>query len=161
MISRHCDVDVHNVHAYVLGEHGDSEFAAWSMTHIGGVTIADYCRICGKDSNWDELREKMEENVRQSAYHIIDYKGATWFAVGLALTRIVDAVLRHRKSMLTVSVNLMGEYGIRDVALSVPCILSAYGAEKIVESQLEGREQKALLHSADVLRQAITQLEEQ
>ncbi len=158
-ISRHCDVDVHNVHAYILGEHGDSEFAAWSMTHIGGVNIETYCVLCKKCDNWDEERKQIEESVRQSAYHIIDYKGATWFAVGLALTRIADAVLRNRKSVLTVSAYLQGEYGIDDVAMSVPCLVSAQGVEKIIESKLPDNEQEALERSAGILKRYIAQLE--
>jgi len=160
LLSRHCDVDVHNVHAYVLGEHGDSEFAAWSMTHIGGVAIESYCSQCMKCENWNDERAHIEEQVRQSAYHIIDYKGATWFAVGLALTRITEAILRNRKSVLTVSVCLQGEYGIDDVALSIPCLVSAQGVEKIIEGKLPAREQAALENSANTLRKYIARLEE-
>jgi L-lactate dehydrogenase len=158
-ISRHCEVDVHNVHAYVLGEHGDSEFAAWSMTHIGGVNMESYCQVCGKCGDWASELVNIEEIVRRSAYHIIDYKGATWFAVGLALTRIADAILRNRKSVMTVSVYLQGEYGIDDVALSVPCIVSANGVEKIIEGRLTEKEQAALTRSADTLRSTAAQLE--
>ena len=160
ILSRHCDVDVHNVHAYVLGEHGDSEFAAWSMTHIGGVAIASYCRQCKKCENWTEEQKHIEEQVRQSAYHIIDYKGATWFAVGLALTRITEAILRNRKSVLTVSVYLQGEYGINDVALSVPCLVSAQGVEKIIKGKLTEQEQAALENSSSTLRNYIARLED-
>ncbi len=159
-ISSHCGVDVHNVHAYVLGEHGDSEFAAWSMVHIGGVNIEDYCRLCRKCKDWSREWEKIEAAVRNSAYHIIDYKGATWFAVGLALTRIVDAILRNRSSVLTVSVYLQGEYGIDDVTLSVPCVLSGTGVERIIEGRLTTREQEALTHSASKLHRAAAALEE-
>lgn len=159
LLSRHCEVDVHNVHAYVLGEHGDSEFAAWSMTHIGGVNIESYCNQCKKCLNWVEERKQIEEQVRQSAYHIIDYKGATWFAVGLALTRITDAILRNRKSVLTVSVYLQGEYGIDDVALSIPCLVSAKGVETIIEGELTEEEQAALENSASILKRYISQLE--
>ncbi|MBS3732602.1 MAG: L-lactate dehydrogenase [Desulfobacterales bacterium] len=160
-IARHCGVDVHNVHAYILGEHGDTEFAAWSMTHIGGVSIEYYCSLCGMCGNPSEHQAQMEETVRQSAYHIIDYKGATWFAVGLALVRIVDAVLRNRNSVLTVSVCLAGEYGIDDVALSVPCIVAAAGVERIVSGQLSRHEEKALSHCAATLGKSISELEKQ
>jgi L-lactate dehydrogenase len=87
----HCGVDVHNVHAYVLGEHGDTEFAAWSMTHVAGMQIDSYCPICGTCSDQTSERGRIERTVRESAYHIIDYKGATSFAVGLALVRITAA----------------------------------------------------------------------
>jgi L-lactate dehydrogenase len=155
LLSQHCGVDVHNVHAYILGEHGDSEFVAWSMTHIGGMPIEDYCPICGQCDDWQAERDRIEEAVRNSAYHIIDYKGATYFAVGLALVRIVGAVLRNQRSVLTVSTVLDGEYGLRDVCLSVPCVVSQEGVERVLEANLSSGEQQALARSASVLKQAI------
>ncbi|MFO8011544.1 MAG: L-lactate dehydrogenase [Dehalococcoidia bacterium] len=157
-LSRHCDIDVHNVHAYILGEHGDSEFAAWSMTHMGGIPIDDYCQICGKCDDWQKERADMETRVRQSAYHIIDYKGATYFAVGLALVRLVGAILRDEKSVLTVSSNLSGEYGLNDVSLSLPAIVSSVGVERIMQASLPDSEMDALKHSAGILKDAISQL---
>jgi len=158
-IGSKCGVDVHNVHGYMLGEHGDSEFAAWSMTHIGGVPIADFCPFCGKCENWPEQRKQIEQSVRESAYHIIDYKGATWFAVGLALVRIVDSILRNRRSVMPVSVCLEGEYGLYDVALSVPSIISHKGVERIVVGRLSDMEKLAMDNSAAVLRGVIGELE--
>jgi L-lactate dehydrogenase len=158
LISSHCGVDVHNVHAYVLGEHGDSEFAAWSMTHVAGMPIDQYCKICGQCADWTAERRQIEQNVRDSAYHIIDYKGATYFAVGLALVRIAGAVLRGENSVLTVSTLLDGEFGLHDVCLSVPCIVSESGAEKIIESSFPGHELAAFSASAAVLKEAIEQL---
>ena len=160
-LSDHCGIDVHNVHAYVLGEHGDSEFTAWSMTHVAGMPIDEFCPVCGGCSNWKEERAKIEEKVRKSAYHIIDYKGATSFAVGLALVRVVGAVLRGERSVLTVSTELSGEFGIEDVCLSVPCIVSSDGVERIVESQLPDDEMAALRASAAVLKEAIDQLDKE
>jgi L-lactate dehydrogenase len=158
LISRHCDVDVHNVHAYVLGEHGDSQFAAWSMTHIAGMHFDDYCHICGKCEDWHEERQKLAEEVRTSAYHIIGYKGATYFAVGQALVRIVSAIVRNEKSVFPVSVVLDGEYGLRDVCLGVPAIVGEAGVERVFHSALPPAEQAALEHSASILKQAIAQL---
>jgi len=108
LLSQHCGVDVHNVHAYMLGEHGDSEFAAWSMTNMAGMPVEEFCRLCRKCDDWQAVRRKIAEEVRHSAYHIIDYKGATWFAVGLALTRIAAAILRNQHGVLTVSSVLEG-----------------------------------------------------
>ncbi len=119
LLSEHCNVDVHNVHAYIPGEHGDSEFAAWSMTHIAGMTMDRFWCALRRCSNWLAERAKIEQAVRDSAYHIIDYKGATYYAVGLALTRIVASILRNEHSVLTVSVPLEGEYGLSGVSLSV------------------------------------------
>lgn len=158
LLSQHCDIDVHNVHAYVLGEHGDSEVAAWSMTHIGGMPIDDYCPVCGKCDDWIGERHKIEEAVRKSAYHIIDYKGATYFGVGMALVRIVGAILRNERSVLTVSTILEGEYGLQDVSLGVSSIISWKGVESIIEAKLAAGEMDALSKSASVIRAAIAEL---
>lgn len=158
LLSQHCGVDVHNVHAYILGEHGDSEFAAWSMTHVAGMPIDDYCPVCRRCVDWRAERERIEQAVRDSAYHIIDYKGATYFAVGMALVRIVGAILRNQRSVLTVSTVLNGEHGLEDVCLSVPSIVSQEGVERILEANLSPEEQKALVWSADLLRQAIEEI---
>jgi len=158
LLSQHCGVDVHNVHAYVLGEHGDSQFAAWSMSHIAGMRFDDYCQICGQCEDWQEERRKIAETVRTSAYHIIDYKGATCFAVGQALVRIVSAIVRNEKSVLPVSVVLDGEYGLYEVCLSVPAIVGEAGVERILHSDLSPSERAALERSADILKQAIAQL---
>jgi L-lactate dehydrogenase len=157
-ISRHCNVDVHNVHAYILGEHGDSEVAVWSMTHIGGIGIDKYCPLCAGCEGWQKEREKIEKQVRESAYHIINAKGSTHFAVGLALVKITGSILRNQNSVLTVSALLNGEYGLSDVCLSVPCIVSDRGIVKIVDSPLEETETRLLHHSAYILREAISSL---
>lgn len=158
ILSKHCGVDVHNVHAYILGEHGDSEFAAWSMTNVAGINIEEYCPVCGKCSDWKKQRGIIEQQVRESAYHIINYKGSTQFAVGLALVRITGAVLRSQKSVLTVSTFVNGEFGIKDVCLSVPCIVSDNGVARIIPSPLTTDEIGSLSHSADVLKKAIDSL---
>jgi len=158
LLSAHCEVDVHNVHGYILGEHGDTEFAAWSMTNVAGMQIDAYCSICGRCADWAGVRSRVEQKVRDSAYHIIGYKGATYFAVGLALVRITGAILRGQNSVFTVSTMLDGEFGVRNVCLSVPCIVSAMGVEKIIESPLRDDELAALSASAATLKQAIEQL---
>ncbi len=159
-LSRHCGVDVHNVHAYFLGEHGDSEFAAWSMTHVAGIKIDDHCPVCGNCTDWKEERKQIEQHVRNSAYHIIDSKGFTQFAVGLALVRITGAILRSQHSVLSVSTYVDGEFGIRDVCLSLPCVVSHAGISKILISPLNGDERAALANSAKILREAIDSLED-
>jgi L-lactate dehydrogenase len=159
LLSQHCGVDVHNVHAYIMGEHGDSEVAAWSMTNMAGMPIERFCAICGKCDGWEASRRSIADAVKNSAYHIIDYKGATWFAVGLALTRIATAILRNQNSVLTVSAVLEGEYGLSGVSLGVPCIISQKGVERILQVNLPPEEQNALAQSAAVLREAIAQLE--
>lgn len=158
LLSINCGVDVHNVHGYILGEHGDSEFAAWSMTNIAGIPIDQHCDICGKCSDWKEKRLFIEREVRDSAYHIINYKGSTHYAVGLALVRIVSAILRGQNSVLTVSTLVEGEFGISDVCLSVPSIVSEGGVKEIIKSPLSVEELVSLTKSATILRKAIDDL---
>jgi len=158
LLSQHCGVDVGNVHAYFLGEHGDSEFPAWSMTHIAGVSIDDYCPICNKCNNWQRERERIVKTVKESAYHIINYKGATYFAIGMALVRIVGTILQDQRSVLPVSTLLEGEYGLQDVCLGVPCVVGQGGVRQIVEAPLSPEEKAALLKSASILQGALKEL---
>ncbi|MCX7848374.1 MAG: L-lactate dehydrogenase [bacterium] len=158
LLSQHCGVDVRNVHAYIIGEHGDSEVAAWSMTHIAGVPIDTYCNACRKCARWAEEREAIVRAVRESAYHIIGYKGATHFGVGMALVRIVEAILRNERSVLTVSTRLHGEYGLRDVCLSVPVIVAREGVERVIEGPLRDEELAGLRASAELLEKAYAEL---
>lgn len=157
-IALNCNVDVHNVHGYILGEHGDSEIAAWSMTHIGGINIKNYCPLCGGCQGWEEKRQYIEQQVRESAYHIINAKGSTHFAVGLALVRITEAILRNQNSLLTVSVLTKGEYGLRDICLSLPCIISEKGIVRVVYGPLADEEIKLLHRSAAVIKNAMKEL---
>lgn len=159
LLSQHCGVSVHNVHAYILGEHGDSEFAAWSLSHVAGMNFEDYCQMCGECQDWQKERQQIEEAVRTSAYHIIGYKGATYYAVGQALVRIVSAIVRNEKSVLTVSTSLNGEYGLTDLCLGVPAMIGEAGVERIIESVLPAEEQAALVHSAHVIKEAIAEME--
>lgn len=158
ILSNHCGVDVHNVHAYILGEHGDSEFAAWSMTHVAGINIDEYCPVCDQCYDWQKQRNLIEQQVRDSAYHIINYKGSTHYAVGLALVKITGAILRGQNSVLTVSTFLDGEFGIKDVCLSMPCIVSDKGITKIIKSPLAQNEIDSLFRSADILNTSIRSL---
>jgi len=159
LLSQHCGVDVHNVHAHIMGEHGDSEFPAWSITNMAGTPIDHFCSICQRCDDWDAVRRGIAHQVKHSAYHIIDYKGATWFAVALALTQISAAILRNQHSVLTVSAVLEGEYGLSGVSLGVPSVVSSKGIEQVLEVKLPPDEQRALEKSADTLREIIANLE--
>lgn len=160
LLSQHCSVDVGNVHAYILGEHGDTEFAAWSMTHIGGVPIDEYCPMCEGCGDWATHREEIVKTVRESAYHIINYKGATYFAIGMALTRIVGTILQDQRSVLTVSTLLEGEYGIDGVCLGIPCVVGKDGVLQVVEANLTPDEQSLMQKSAATLESALNELYE-
>ena len=158
LLSRHYGVDPRNVHAYIVGEHGDSEVALWSMAHIGGMPLETYCKVCGRHvSGLDE--EDILRQVRESAYHVIESKGATYYAVGLALERIVGAILRNENSVLTVSTLMDGLYGIREVALSLPCVVNRSGVCSTLCAGLDEREVEGLRRSAEVLRGVIEQVE--
>ena len=158
LLSKHCGVDVSNVHAYILGEHGDSEFAAWSMTHVAGVPVDEYCAKYGPVANWSHVREAIVQEVKDSAYHIINYKGATCYAIGMALTRIVGTLLQDQNSILTVSTFLEGEYGIKDVCLSVPCLVGQEGIKQIIEAKITPGEKESLQKSASILQEALDHL---
>ena len=157
MLSRHCGVDTRNVHAYILGEHGDSEVAAWSMTHVAGVPMEDYCVIC-RGCDPKKGHEDIFHRVRDSAYHIIDYKGSTYYAIGLSLTRISGAILRNEHSILTVSLLLQGEYDIDNICLSIPCVVGKTGVERIITVSLSEDEQTALKASAQTLRKVLNSI---
>jgi L-lactate dehydrogenase len=159
LLSKHCGVDVHNVHATIMGEHGDSEFAAWSITNMAGMPIEQFCSVCAKCDDDSAGRNRIVDHVRHSAYHVIDYKGATWFAVALALAQIAATILRNQNGVLTVSAVLDGEYGQRGVSLGVPCLMSWKGVDKVLEVELPPDEQHALAKSADTLREIIGSLD--
>jgi L-lactate dehydrogenase len=159
LISQYCNVDVGNVHAYILGEHGDSELPAWSMTNVAGVPVDEYAPKYG-NGDWHIQREKIAREVKDSAYHIINYKGATYYGIGMALTRIAGAILQDQQSVLTISTFLEGEYGVKEVCLGVPCVLGQNGVVSIVEASLTRDEQKALEKSAATLRDALNSLED-
>ncbi len=151
LLATHCSVDPHNIHAYVIGEHGDSEVAAWTAANIGGVPIIDYCnqcKVCTPESRYPILLEQ----VKRSAYEIIARKGATYYAVGLALVQITDAILRDEHRVLPVS-SIHEEFeGIKDVALSLPAVVGRYGIERILNIPLSKEERAALAESAMLIK---------
>jgi L-lactate dehydrogenase len=161
LISQHCNVDVSNVHAYILGEHGDSEVAAWSMTHVAGIPIDNYCPQCGNCRDWHGERDRIVREVKDSAYHIINYKGSTYFGIGMSLTRIVGTILQDQNSVLTVSTYLEGDYGLHNVCLSIPCVIGQGGVKRIVQTELYPEEQSALERSAQILKNGIASLKEE
>jgi len=156
-ISEHCGVEARNIHAYVIGEHGDTEVAVWSLANIAGAPVEEFCRTCGKGCLAGE-KAAMEREVREAGYAIIGKKGATYYAVGLAIRRIVEAVLRDESSILTVSGLLTGQYGLRDVCLSLPSIVNRQGIARMLELPLEADELAGLRRSAGTLQEIIGKL---
>jgi L-lactate dehydrogenase len=157
LLAEHCGISPQNVHASILGEHGDSEFAAWSLVHVGGLPMDDYCTVCRK-CDFIHRRPQILEQVRRSAYHIIGYKGSTSFGVAMAMTQIVRAILRNERRVMTVSAPLEGEYGLNGVTLGIPCVVGAGGIEDIIEARLTPEEMQELAHSAQILRDNLAQL---
>jgi L-lactate dehydrogenase len=154
MIGEHMGIDPRNVHAYIIGEHGDTEVPTWSLASIAGVSMDDYCNECnGCDS--DNFKNKTFENVKNAAYEIIDRKGATYYAVALAVRRIVEAIVRNENSIMTVSSLLEGEYGLNDICLSIPSQVNSNGIERIINVPLSEEETRLLGKSADSLKQVI------
>lgn len=153
-LSGHYGVDARNVHAYVLGEHGDSEVVAWSAATLGNVRLLDYCAMTGMACGFQEMRA-IEERVRNAAYEIIRRKGATNFAIAAALTRIVEAILRDEASVLTVSTLLSGEYGIDQVCLSLPAVVGRRGVLRVLPVPLQADEVTGIRNSAAGIRAAM------
>ena len=149
LLSAHCGVDASNVHAYILGEHGDSEFPVWSKAMVGGVIFSEYCAFCGnaRCRPEEELRGIFEE-VRSSAYQIIARKQETSYGIGLALARITQAIVNDECHILPVSTLVRGYLGVNDVFLSLPSIISRNGVEKVLELDLNSAEQDAFRKSA-------------
>ena len=154
MLGQHFGVDVRNIHTYIMGEHGDSEIATWNLTSIAGMGVKEYCKSTCK--NCDGFSKfDIYNDVKNAAYDVINKKGATYYAVALAVKRIVEAILRDENSILTVSSLLNGEYDIKDIYMGVPTILGANGAKKLLEVPLSNSELEALQKSAKTLKESL------
>jgi L-lactate dehydrogenase len=151
LLAQHCDVAVHSVHAFIVGEHGDSQVAAWSQAAIGGVPVREWS-VPGRAPLDDEALDHIAHEVVTAAEQIIHGKGATNFAVGLATAGIVEAVLHDERSVLPVSSLLDGQYGIDDVCLSLPSIVDAKGVDAVLMPPLTEDEVDALRRSAETVR---------
>lgn len=158
LLGDHTGVDPRNVHAYILGEHGDTEVPTWSLANIAGIPMDKYCDDChGCKEGFS--RKEIYENVKNAAYEIIKKKGATYYAVALAVRRIVEAIVRDESSILTVSSLLEGQYGLDDVCLSVPTVVSKNGIERILNVDLSDKENELLNKSGESLKSVIKTLE--
>jgi len=150
MVGRQLSVDSRNVHTFIIGEHGDSELPVWSSANVSGIDLRDFYKICGYSYDISALNA-MFENVRDSAYKIIEGKGATYYAIAQAVMRITESIVRDEDSVLPVSSYLDGQYGISDICLGVPSIVGKEGIRKVLEIPLNEEEHKKLINSARVL----------
>ena len=151
LISKHTGIDARYCHTYIIGEHGDSELAAWSNARIGGLSVNDFCELRGH-FNHEASMKKIFDDVKNSAYEIIERKHATYYGIAMAVKRICEAIVRNEKSILPVSSLMTGEYGLNDVVLSIPSVVGENGVEKVVPIGLSDDEMAELKKSADILK---------
>jgi len=158
LLGRHFGVDPHHVHAYVLGEHGDSEVLAWSQATIAGLSLDEFAHVHGKPlTNAD--RQQIDDQVRRAAYHIIAGKGATYYGIGSAVARIVDVLLHDQRAILTICCRITGAPDYCDGAtLALPHLVGGEGALATIPLPLDAAEQEGLRRSAGILREAIQSL---
>lgn len=154
LLGEHLSVDSRSVHAFIIGEHGDSEIAAWSCANVSGIKLDRFCDMRGFHEHEASMR-RIAEEVKNSAYKIIDKKKATYYGVAMAVRRICQAISRDEKSILPVSTIQHGTFGIEGVALSMPAVVGKDGVETQVPLELDEKEREALLHSAETLKKVI------
>lgn len=152
LLGEYFSVDPRNVHAYVIGEHGDSEFVPWSQAMLATKSVNDICRQSNGKFSLEEM-QSISTEVREAAQKIIEAKRATYYGIGMALVRIVRAVLSNENSVLTVSARLRGEYGQRDVYAGMPCIVNRNGVDRVLELNLTDDERKQFENSCNILNE--------
>ena len=158
LLGEHLDVDNRSVHAFIIGEHGDSEMAAWSSANVSGIPLNDFCEMRGYFKHEESMKKILEE-VKNSAYEIIEKKHATYYGIAMSVRRICEAIIRDEKSILPVSSIQKGEYGIENVALSLPAIVGREGVEKVVPIKLSDTEKEELIKSASTLKNVLDTVE--
>lgn len=149
-LGEHLSIDPRSIHAFIIGEHGDSEIAAWSSANVSGIPIHDICEMRGFYHHEAAMKE-IAEAVKNSAYQIIAKKKATYYGIAMSVRRICEAIVRDEKSILPVSVMLHGQYGLKDIVLSMPAIVGSEGVETTVPIELNQTEQEKLKESASAL----------
>lgn len=156
-LGRRLCVDSRSIHAFIIGEHGDSELAVWSSANVSGIDLQDFHGLCGScDSvSFNEIYEE----VRDSAYEVIERKGATYYGIAMAVMKIIVAIIRDEHSVLPVSCYLNGHYGLANLCIGVPAIVGNQGIEKVLEIPLNEEEQEKLLNSVKTLKNVISDLD--
>ena len=151
-LGEHLGVDSRSVHSFIIGEHGDSEIAAWSSTNVSGIPLNEFCEIRGH-FNHDAAMDAIAEKVKNSAYEIISKKQATYYGIAMSVKRICECIVRNERSILPVSAMMHGEYGIEDITLSMPAIVGIGGVETHVPIALSEEEAEKLVESAKKLKE--------
>jgi L-lactate dehydrogenase len=157
LLGTHCGVDPHHVHGYVVGEHGDSEVLTWSLVSIGGMPLEAFAKLRGVELS-ESVRAEVDRKVRRAAYEIIAGKGATYYGIGCALARIVDAVLHDQRSILTVCAPTADVAGVKEVTVALPRLVGGAGVIETFPLPLSELEQAQLRSSATVIKEALDQL---
>jgi L-lactate dehydrogenase len=157
-LSDHLQVDSKSIHAFIIGEHGDSEIVAWSSANVSGVPLSNFCELRGHYEH-REAENEIAEKVKNSAYDIIQRKRATYFGVAMAVKRICEVIVRNEEAILPVSTAMHGEHGIDDVVLSMPCVVGRNGIETQIPIVLSEEETAKLQESAKVLKEILDSLE--
>ena len=155
-LGEHLEVDSRSVHSFIIGEHGDS--VAWSSTNVSGIPVNDFCELRGH-FNHEEAMHRIADDVKNSAYDIIEKKGATYYGIAMSVKRICECIMRDEKSILPISSMMHGEYGISDICLSMPTVVGREGVETRVPIQLNEQEESALSASAEQLSKVAAQLD--
>ncbi|MDD3225483.1 MAG: L-lactate dehydrogenase, partial [Clostridium sp.] len=159
LLSSKLGIDAKNIHnAYIMGEHGDSEIATWSHSTIAGMPMDKFAKTYA-DKNLNIIDNDILQQVRNAAYEIIKRKGATYYAIALSITKIVETILRDENGILPVSTLLQGQYGISDIYLGTPCIVGRSGVKAVIETELDDNELKALHTSAKTLKESLKTVE--
>jgi L-lactate dehydrogenase len=157
LLSQHFGVDSRSVHAFIVGEHGDSEVPVWSLANIAGMRLTDFCAVRGIAYD-QSVMDNIYRQTRDAGYSVVNLKGATYYAIAAGLAEIVEAILRNQSTVLTVS-SLVNNYcGINDISMSLPTALNQSGVEWVLPMALNQQETKAMCRSAEVLKSAIEPL---
>ncbi len=160
LLGQYYGVDARSVHAYIIGEHGDSEIPLWSLANIGGVRLQEFAPL--SDKTYDQVEmNKLFLEVRDAAYEIIKRKGATYYAIGLGLLSIAESIIGDHRSVLSVSTLMTGQYGVRDICLSLPCVVGANGIEEVLTLNLSPVEEMGFRRSAEQLLTTLRTLQGQ
>ncbi len=159
LLGRHLGIDPQHVHAYVVGEHGDSEVLTWSLVTIGGMSLEEFCKLRDRTLTAEDKR-RIDERVRRAAYYIIEGKGATYYGIGSAIAKIVSVILYDQRAILTLTTPTEEVAGIKDVSVSVPRLLGGEGVLATFPLPLSPQEEEALRRSAQIIRSAIDELDQ-
>jgi L-lactate dehydrogenase len=151
LLGEYLQVDPRNVHAYIIGEHGDSEVPVWSLANVAGIRLRDYCPLCNVPYDFDDFN-KLFLKVRNAGYEIVKRKGRTFYAVALGMTKIVEGILRNENAVLTVSCFLEDYYGVSDICLSVPVVLNRNGVKETIRLPLDKNEIEDFQKSATIIK---------